>query len=178
MALEVTQLSGLMRLKSLGRKVHHWLAPVVLLPALLIFGTGILLQLRQEVEWIQPKTRLGSEPGLPQVSWAAAFDSVKSVPEAGMSTWEQVASIDVKPSKSVMSFRSKEGFEVQVDSATGAVLHAAPRRTSFLIELHQGSYFHSKAMTFVFLPAGVGLLLISLTGLLLIRKRMFRKPND
>ena len=173
--MEVKRETSWSWLRAGGRKVHHWLAPVLLLPSLVIFSTGILLQLRQDIEWIQPKTRQGSVPGLPAVSWEKALENAQKVPDAGISSWQDLSSIDIKPSKGVLSFRTKAGFEVQLDSSTGDVLWAAPRRTGFLIELHQGSYFHSGAMTWVFLPTGLGLLVLALTGTVLIRKRMFSR---
>jgi len=160
-------------IKAWGRKIHHWVSALVLVPSVLIFSTGILLQLRQDVEWIQPKVRQGSTPGLPSIPWARAFESVRKVEAAGIRTWGDISSVDIKPAKGVMSFRAKSGFEVQIDATTGEVLTAGPRRTGFLIELHQGSYFHPRVMNWIFLPVGVGLLVLSMTGMLLLRKRMF-----
>jgi uncharacterized iron-regulated membrane protein len=156
-----------------GRKIHHWLSALVLVPSVLVFSTGILLQLRQDVEWIQPKAREGRSPGLPSVTWDRALETVRNVEASGIRSWSDISSVDIKPAKGVMSFRAKSGFEVQIDATTGEVLTAGPRRTGFLIELHQGSYFHPRAMNWVFLPVGLGLLGLSLTGVLLLRKRMF-----
>ena len=43
------------------RKVHHWIAPLVLLPVGLVIGTGLLLLLKKDVHWIQPPTQKGIE---------------------------------------------------------------------------------------------------------------------
>jgi len=41
------------------RKTHYWGSFVVLFPVLIIIVTGIFLQLKKDVEWIQPKTTTG-----------------------------------------------------------------------------------------------------------------------
>ena len=38
------------------RKIHRWGAFLVSIPFLVVIVTGIILQLKKEVEWIQPKT--------------------------------------------------------------------------------------------------------------------------
>lgn len=42
-----------------NRKLHRWGASAVTLPLLLVIGTGILLQLGKEADWIQPTTMKG-----------------------------------------------------------------------------------------------------------------------
>ena len=52
-----------------SRKVHYWGAFVVALPVLIIFTSGILLQLKKDFEWIQPPTISGSIQNLPSLSF-------------------------------------------------------------------------------------------------------------
>lgn len=155
------------------RRLHHVVAWGVALPAILVFSTGILLLLRQSVSWIQPPSVMGSRPGIPVISVEQAFQAAKGVEAAGIQGWQDVTSMDIKPAKGTFAIRSRNGVEVQVDGVDGRVLSAAPRRTSLLIELHQGSFFHAKAMTWFFLPVGVGLLGLTLSGLFLLRRRIF-----
>ena len=159
------------RIRFKSRKLHNTLAWLVAVPALLIFLTGILLQMRQEIPWIQPASQKGSTPGIPQISLTAAFDQAKAVPNAQITTWADLQSIDIKPARGTIHFRGTNGFEVQVDGATGEILSAAPRRTSLLIELHQGSFFHPLVMKWIFLPAGIGIFLLWLTGAFMMIQR-------
>lgn len=50
----------------LTRKGHRWAAVAVAAPFLLVLVTGILLQLKKELAWIQPPTLRGQgeEPAL------------------------------------------------------------------------------------------------------------------
>lgn len=163
--------AGLVALRRWSRKLHQFLAWLVIAPSVLIFSTGVLLLLRQNVAWIQPPALMGTQAGLPEVGIERAFEAARSVPEAGITSWQDLSSIDIKPSKGTLAFRAKNGYEVQVDGVSGVVLSAAPRRTSFLIELHQGTYFHPKAMTWWTLPVGLGLLSLSVSGLFLLRRK-------
>jgi uncharacterized iron-regulated membrane protein len=168
---DFTRLAGLAGLRKLSRKLHQFLAWVVIAPSILIFSTGVLLLLRQNVAWIQPPAMMGTQAGLPVVGIERAFEVARSVPEAGISSWQDLSSIDIRPAKGTLAFRAKNGYEVQIDGLSGAVVSAAPRRTSFLIELHQGTYFHPKAMTWWTLPVGLGLLSLSVSGLFLLRRK-------
>jgi len=166
--------SSWIRVQKLSRRLHQILGWFVALPALLIFATGVLLLLRQDWSWIQPPTFKGERVGLPTLSVHEAFERVKNTPESGLtpdSGWDEISSVDIRPSKGVMSFRLKSGLEVQVDGTSGAILSAAPRRTSLLIELHQGSFFHPLVMKGLFLPVGISLIGLWLSGVLLLWKR-------
>ncbi|MBT4785345.1 MAG: PepSY domain-containing protein, partial [Candidatus Marinimicrobia bacterium] len=41
------------------RKTHYWVSAVIILPILIVIITGILLQLKKEINWIQPPTIKG-----------------------------------------------------------------------------------------------------------------------
>jgi len=161
----------LVALRRWSRKLHQFMAWLVIAPSVLIFSTGVLLLLRQNVAWIQPPAVMGTQAGLPVIGMDRAFEVARSVPEAGISSWQDLSSIDIKPAKGTLAFRARNGYEVQVDGVSGVVLSAAPRRTSFLIELHQGTYFHPKAMTWWTLPVGLGLLSLSVSGLFMLRRK-------
>jgi len=47
--------------KSLSRKTHYWASLTILLPALVIIGSGVVLQLKKDVHWIQPASQRGAE---------------------------------------------------------------------------------------------------------------------
>jgi hypothetical protein len=58
----------------------------------------------------------------------------------------------VRPDKGVVKVRGTNGWEVQVDTRTGEVLHAAPR---CIDAIRDGSWFHDRAKLWVFLPSAV-----------------------
>jgi hypothetical protein len=147
-----------------SRSLHRRLAWLILLPSLVTITTGIVLLLRQDFEWIQPKARTGTSRELPTLPLAEALLRASAAAAPELKSGATLSSIDVRPSKGTFAFRYSDGLEVQLDGRDGTVLHKGRRRTAFLIELHQGTWFHSDFMKWVFLPSGVGLLLLWVTG--------------
>ncbi len=135
-------------------------------PLALVIGTGILLLLKKDVEWIQPPTQAGStsEPGL---SFDRILDVVRTVPEAGIRSWDDIERVDVRPSNGMLKVRAKNRWEIQLDAKTGAILQVAYRRSDLIESLHDGTFFHDKAKLWVLLPNAVVLLGMWLTGIYL-----------
>ncbi len=48
-----------MKLNKQLRKLHYWISPFIFLPVLVIFSTGVLLQLKKQSDWIQPPIQQG-----------------------------------------------------------------------------------------------------------------------
>jgi len=135
-----------------NRKLHRWGAILIALPLLVVVGSGILLQLKKESDWIQPSTKKGSG-GPPAISFSEILAAAARVPEAGVATWDDVDRLDVRPGEGVVKVRAHSGWEVQVDTSTGEVLQSAVRRSDLIESIHDGSFFHEKAQLWVFLPA-------------------------
>ena len=150
----------------LMRKWHRWGAVLAALPLLVVVASGLLLQLKKQVDWIQPPTRSGTAAA-PAVGLDDILAGAVSVEEAGIASWDDVARLDVRPGLGIVKVRAKSRWEVQIDTATGAVLQAAYRRSDFIESLHDGSFFHDNVKLFVFLPAGVLLLGLWATGVYL-----------
>jgi len=149
-----------------SRKLHRWGAILIALPVLVIICTGLILQLKKQSDWIQPPAMQGSG-GEPSVSFDAILAAAASVPHAEITSWEDVDRLDVRPGKGMVKVRSKNRWEVQVDTATGEVLQVAYRRSDLFESIHDGSWFHDKAKLWVFLPAGAILLGLWCTGMYL-----------
>ena len=156
------------------RRLHRWGAILIALPLLVVIGSGILLQLKKESDWIQPPTREGVG-GPPTLAFEAILAAAATVPQAEVESWADVARLDVRPSKGVVKVRAKSGWEVQVDTTTGEVLQSAERRSDLIESIHDGSFFFARAKLAVFLPAAVILAGLWGTGIYLfllpMRKR-------
>jgi len=148
------------------RKAHSWAALLASLPLLVVIVTGLLLQVKKEVVWVQPPVQKGVST-VPSVSLQKILDSAMSKPEAGVHGWADVDRVDIRPSHGMAKVRSVSGWEVQVDTETGLVLQTAYRRSDFIEAMHDGSFFHPAAKLWVFLPACVLLLILWITGLYL-----------
>ncbi|NWK55306.1 PepSY domain-containing protein [Verrucomicrobiaceae bacterium N1E253] len=156
----------MIKFSKFNRLFHRWGSILIALPVLLVIVTGILLLLKKDSDWIQPPTQTGSSKDL-LVSFDQVLEVVRSVPEAEVESWQDVDRLDVRPGKGMLKLRSKNGWEVQVDSRTGEVLQTAYRRTDLIESLHDGSFFHDKAKLGLFLPSALVLLGLWLTGIYL-----------
>lgn len=150
----------------LSRKTHYWGALVIALPILVVIATGLLLLLKKEFAWIQPPTQRGVSEE-PQLSFERILEIAKSVPEAQIESWGDVDRLDVRPGKGVVKVRAENRWEIQLDSQSGEILQRAYRRSDLIESIHDGSFFHSKAKLWVFLPCAVILLTLWASGICL-----------
>ena len=155
-----------MKLAKLNRISHRWASVLIAVPLLVVIATGIILMLKKQSSWIQPPTIGGSTKEL-KVSFDQILASVQSVPEADIKSWDDIDRLDVRPAKGMIKVRGVNRWEVQLDAATAEVLHVAYRRSDLIESLHDGSFFHDKVKLFVFLPSGILLFLLWVTGLYL-----------
>jgi uncharacterized iron-regulated membrane protein len=149
-----------------NRKLHRWGAIAVAVPFLLVICTGVLLQLKKQLPWVQPPERRGGAEA-PALSMTDVLERVRVVPQAGIRTWDDVDRIDVRPAKGMLKVVGTNRWEVQLDVATGEVLQVAYRRSDLIESLHDGSFFHPLAKLGIFLPAGLIVLGLWLTGIYL-----------
>lgn len=154
-----------------SRKSHRWGAILIALPVAVVIGSGLFLQLKKDVDWIQPPTARGVAAGEPERGMSVTFDEIlaaaMTVPQAGFTSWDDIDRLDVRPSRGVVKVRGRNRWEVQVDAATGEVVQVAYRRSDLIESIHDGSWFHERAKLWIFLPSGVILLALWLTGMYL-----------
>jgi uncharacterized iron-regulated membrane protein len=172
-----------MKASRLNRIVHRWGAILTAVPVLIVLVSGLILQLKKQSEWIQPKTQAGSQspPGL---SFPKILTIAKTVPEAEVRSWDDVDRLDVRPGKGILKVRCKNRWEVQIDAATGEVLHVAFRRSDLIESIHDGSFFSDTIKQGVFLPSAIILIGLWVTGIYLFflpilarrKNRVRRKP--
>jgi uncharacterized iron-regulated membrane protein len=152
-------------LNRVDRRVHHWTSAVVALPLLVIISTGILLQLKKQWAWVQPPEQRGTGSA-PAVELEEVLAAVRGVPGLGVDGWDDVNRLDLRPARGLAKVWLMNGWEVQVDLGTGRVLQSAYRRSDLLESIHDGSFFGGDATKLgLFLPVGVALLLLWVTGL-------------
>ncbi|MEQ9104014.1 MAG: PepSY-associated TM helix domain-containing protein [Rhodothermales bacterium] len=147
------------------RKVHYWIGAAILLPVLVVTVSGLLLQVKKQSSWIQPDEHRGTGT-VPEVTLSEVLTLLQGMPELGVTSWDDVDRLDVRPGKGMTKIRLNSGYEVQVDMGTGEVLQVAYRRTDLIEALHDGSWFGGDWTKLgLFLPSGVGLLVLALSGL-------------
>jgi len=155
-----------MRLSILSRRLHRWGALLTALPLLLVIGTGLLLQVKKQVRWVQP-TEQRTAVETPAIGWDLILSAAQTMPEAGVTGWGDIDRVDVRPSKGILKVITKSRWEAQLALADGALLQTAYRRSDLIEQLHDGSFFGDPMKYWVFLPAGILLFGLWLTGIYL-----------
>jgi len=154
-----------MRASLLNRKLHRWGAILIALPLLAVICSGILLQVKKQVEWVQPGTARGIG-GDPEISLAQVLEAASSAGK-GIDTWEDVDRLDLRPAKGIVKVRGNNRWEIQVDSATAEVKKVAFRRSDLIESIHDGSWFSEELKLYLFLPSAVILFVLWFTGIYL-----------
>lgn len=139
------------------KKSHRYVALAATLPLLVIALTGVILQLRNQFEWIQPITISNKlEKNNPLLTLEKAM--------AGLNP-EEVDQVVFRPAKGSLSVRLKDGVEIQMHPQTGVVLKKSLRRTNLLIELHQGSWLGPAGQYLIHFMAGLCLCFLIFSGI-------------
>lgn len=165
-----------MKTHVLLRQLHHWGSFAIALPLIVMIGAGLLLMLKKEIDWIQPPSHKGMErQAVPTQSLEALFAAAKTVKQAGFTSWAELERLDFKPGKGMVKFVSSTRWEVQIDTHTAEILHIAYRRSDLIESLHDGSFFADWVKLYVFLPSGIILFGLWLTGLYLFFLPHYKK---
>ena len=160
----VVRLFG-MKLNLLTRRTHYWATALIAVPFALVLLTGILLQLKKQLPWVQPAEMRGGK-SLNWVGFQEVLGALKSRPELGIQDWRDVQRLDIRPSKGIAKAILDSGWEVQVDLENGQVLQQAIRRSDWIESLHDGSYFAGNwSKIGVFLPIAFVVLAMWITGI-------------
>jgi uncharacterized iron-regulated membrane protein len=146
------------------RKLHRWGALICCLPLLLVILTGLLLQLKKQVAWVQPPTMDAGHSRL-VISWDRILESARSDSRAAIGDWSDIDRLDVRPSRGLVKIRANNDWELQLDLQDGTILSSRYRRSDLIESLHDGSYFGDVSKLIVFLLNGIVLLGLWLSGL-------------
>lgn len=158
------------------RKIHRWGALLIALPFLIVLVTGLLLQVKKEFSWIQPPSEKGSiAHQTPEIGFDRILEISKSDSAANISSWEDIDRLDIRPDDGIVKVRSTEGWELQIDLGTGAVLSSMKRRSDIIESIHDGSWFHDQAKLWIFLPSAIVVTILWITGIYLFFLPYFAK---
>lgn len=154
-----------MKFTVLNRKTHKWSSILTSIPLIIMIITGIMLQLKKEISWIQPPTIKG-EQKLILIGFDKIFEAAKSVPQTNISKWKDIKRLDVRPSKGMIKVQTKNSpWEIQIDASNGKILQVAKRRSDLIESIHDGSYFlYGKGKIWLFLPAAIICTFLWFTG--------------
>jgi uncharacterized iron-regulated membrane protein len=148
-----------------NRRTHAWISMCFAVPLVVVIITGILLQLKKQLPFVQPIERAGvtHEPVATPAQYLEAINRGKL---DGAVTWKDVQRVDIRPSKGIAKVILKSDVEYQVDLGTGNVLQRELRMSDLIESLHDGSFFAGDISKLgVFLPAAIGLLVLWVSGI-------------
>ena len=148
-----------------NRVIHRWVAIVIALPMLVVIVTGLFLQVRKPVDWIQPPTAKGSQKYQPTIALEQVLENVRAVPQMQVNDWSDIKLLDLRPKKGIIKVRNHQELETQVDATTGEVLQTGQRRNDFIVKMHDFSAWNARL--WLGLPVRLGFLAIFVTGVYL-----------
>ena len=112
-----------MKLSKLSRLLHRWGSIIALLSITIIIVSGMVLQLKKESAYIQPPTQRGAGTE-PTIGFERILEVARTVPEAEIESWEDVARLDVRPDKGVVKVQCKNRYEVRYNYGLRVVVAA------------------------------------------------------
>ena len=101
----------------------------------------------------------------------------RTIKHAEFTSWAELERADLKPGKGIIKFVSATQWEVQVDTSTAKVLKVAERRSDIIESIHDGSYFADWMKLGLFLPVGILLFVLWLTGVYLFVLTEYKKAK-
>lgn len=162
------------------RRAHYWASLPVALPVLIIIATGLMLQFKKSIPWVQPPEQRGL-PSDPALTIPQILEIARGVDAARIETWDDVYRVEFRPSRHHVKVVAQNRTEIQIDASSGDILQVAHRRSDLIESLHDGSWFHDLVKWWLFVPAGAVLLALLLTGVylffvpILARRRRARR---
>lgn len=166
-----------MKIGKLIRDIHHWGSPVLMLPLGVMIVAGIFLMLKKDVEWIQPPSQRSAVEitGAPETTLLELYEAAAAIPELETTDWTQFDRVDVQPDRGIVKFISTNRWEAQIDLVTLEVLSLEYRRSDLFEQIHDGSFFADWVKTFIFLPVGIILFILWLTGIWLFFEPYYKR---
>jgi uncharacterized iron-regulated membrane protein len=163
-----------------SRKLHRWGAVLIAVPLLLVVCSGLLLQLKKQVPWVQPATMRGSAES-PKISLEQILRIATEHPPCQVNSWQDIDRLDIQPGRSIVKVLCKNRWEIQVDLLDGNLLSSAYRRSDLIESLHDGSFFGDTSKLAIFLPSGAILLGLWFSGVylwflpIIVKRRKLKK---
>lgn len=96
----------------LNRNVHYWASFTVAVPLLVMICSGLLLQAKKQWNWVQPAEQRGTGTA-PAIDFDGILTSLRTVPDMGVTSWDDVNRLDLRPGRGMVKVWLNNGYEVQ-----------------------------------------------------------------
>lgn len=147
-------------------KLHRWLGVAAGIVLLLTAVTGVLLLVKKDYAWIQPKTMKCAEGTLADVQpIQKVIEAVLALDIPQFQSADDISRIDFRPGKRLHKVISRhDDCEVQVDAITLKTSGPNVRRSDWLESLHDGSWFGDFAHDWVMPVVAIILAFLAISG--------------
>jgi uncharacterized iron-regulated membrane protein len=161
-------------LSRFSRRFHSWAGAFLGLIMVVISVTGMFVAFKEDVEYLQPESRTGTEGEISAViPPAQVADAVLdlNLPEAR--TLEDINRIELRPADNMFKVRLEQTSkwesprEIQVDAIDGEVLNTGVRGDQLWLDIHSFAVFDSDGHWIEWITmvlAGLSLLWLTLSG--------------
>jgi uncharacterized iron-regulated membrane protein len=163
---------------------HKWVGIILAIVFLMIAGTGFLLLIKKDYDWIQPPTQRGEEGTLADfITLQEMFASVFAEEHSDFRSMDDIDRVDFRPGKRIFKVRSNHNYsEIQVDAITGEVRSVATRNSDLIESIHDGSFFGDWAHGWVMPIASGAMIFLVFSGLWIwispiVRRRRIRRAR-
>ncbi|MED1466857.1 PepSY-associated TM helix domain-containing protein [Bacillus salipaludis] len=168
-------MSKALSLYQFSRKIHKWSGLILSVVFMFVAVTGLLLVYMIPLG-VADDLRTGKEASPSQ---SIPMDKVVSIATSqglpGVTSVEDIFRIEYRPGLNVYQVRFNNSQDVQIDASTGKVLSTNPDYSTFIITLHDGSFFGNwyrySALTF----AGLSLILLSFSGYYMVGFPLYKR---
>ncbi|MGG1679668.1 PepSY domain-containing protein [Neobacillus sp. NRS-1170] len=168
-------MSKALSLYQFSRKAHKWSGLILSVVFMFVAVTGLLLVYMIPLG-VADDLKTGKEASPSQ---SIPMDKVVSIATSqglpGVTSVKDIFRIEYRPSLNVYQVRFNNSQDVQIDASTGKVLSTNPDYSTFIITLHDGSFFGNwyrySALTF----AGLSLILLSFSGYYMVGYPLYKR---
>ena len=162
--------------------IHKWTGLTLGLVFACSAVTGFALLMKKKVDWIMPPTLTGADGTIDDlITVQEVLTAVFARNHPDFQDIGDIDRIDFRPGKRVHKVHSEHHHaEMQIDAITGAVLSIGTRRSDFLENLHDGSFYGEWVHTWFMPVVATSLLFMTGSGIWLwiepkLRRRRRRK---
>ena len=163
------------KLYQLSRKVHKWAGLILSVFFMFIAVTGLLLVYMIPLG-VADELRMGKDASPSQ---SIPMEKVVSIATSqdlpGADSVEDIFRIEYRPSANVYQVRFNNGQGVQMDVSTGKVLSTNPDYSTFLITLHDGTFFGDWYRYSILTMTGLSLILLSFSGYYMFGNPLYKR---
>lgn len=126
------------------RNLHKWAGLAGCLFLMVISFSGFFLSVKGKVDWMRPKTQLGSPYTDPSelIAVSRVMDAAFGAGYGELKTLDDIDRMEFHAEDRIWKVLSKTGYrEVQVDAVTGQILSRGQRNDQVFEDIHDFSFF-------------------------------------